>query len=132
MESIVLDALIITEQNMAAVTVRRRQFDTVEGHCKRCLVYLLRFFLEGEKKTTSIFEALKSYCNLRQQQDNLLDASTFAEECYNLIVEAYDPVQEAVGILIHILISKADLFDAERYAQVTYGNLRDKENGMNQ
>jgi tetratricopeptide (TPR) repeat protein len=36
--------------------------------------------------------------------------------------------------LINILIKKGDLFDvdAERYAQVTYGNLRDKKNGMDQ
>jgi hypothetical protein len=51
-------------------------------------------------------------------------------------VEAYDPVhfqvQEAAVILIEILIEKGDLFDAERYAQVTYGNLRDKKNGIDQ
>jgi hypothetical protein len=35
-------------------------------------------------------------------------------------------------MLIHILVRKGDLFDAERYAQVTYGNLRDKKNGINQ
>jgi flagellar hook assembly protein FlgD len=61
---------------------------------------------------------------------------TSAEECYNLVVEAYDPVhpqvQEAAGVLINILISKGDLFDAECYAQVTYGNLRDKKNGIDQ
>jgi hypothetical protein len=34
--------------------------------------------------------------------------------------------------LISILIRKGDLFDAERYAQVTYGNLRDKKNGIDQ
>jgi hypothetical protein len=40
--------------------------------------------------------------------------------------------QEAAGILIEILIMKGDLFDAECYAQVTYGNLRDKKNGRDQ
>jgi hypothetical protein len=30
------------------------------------------------------------------------------------------------------MIKKGDLFDAERYAQVTYSNLRDKKNGMDQ
>jgi hypothetical protein len=62
-------------------------------------------------------------------QCNYSDAVIFAEEAYNLVVEAYDPVhpqvQEAAGILITILISKGDLFDAERYAQVTYSNLRE-------
>jgi hypothetical protein len=131
-----LDELIFTEQNMAAVTGDRRQFDVAEGHCQRCLVYSRRYKLEGEKKTTSIFESLKTHCSLRERQGKLSDALTFAEECYNLVVEAYDPVhpqvQEAAGILIHILIEKGDLYDAERYAQVTYGNLRDKKNGIDQ
>jgi hypothetical protein len=44
----------------------------------------------------------------------------------------HSQVQEAAGVLIRILIAKGDLFDAERYVQVTYGNLRDKKNGMDQ
>jgi hypothetical protein len=51
-------------------------------------------------------------------------------------VEAYDPmlsqVQEVAGVLISTLIRKGDLFDAKRYAQVTYSNLRDKKNGIDQ
>jgi hypothetical protein len=54
----------------------------------------------------------------------------------DLVVEAYDPVhpqvQEAAGVLIHILIEKGDLFDAQHYAQVTYGYLRYKKNGIDQ
>jgi hypothetical protein len=131
-----LEELIYTEQNMARVTVDRRQFDAAEGHCQRCLVYSRRYELEGEEKTTSIFEALQIYSTLRQHQGSLSDALTITEECYNLVVETYDPVhpqvQEAAGMLIHILIRKGDLYDAERYAQVTYENLRDKKNGMDQ
>jgi hypothetical protein len=41
-------------------------------------------------------------------------------------------LQEAAGILINVLITKGDLFDAELYAQVTYGNLRDRQNGIDQ
>ncbi len=83
-----------------------------------------------------IFLALKAYCSLRQIQRNYSGALPVAEEAYNLVVEAYDcvhhQVQEAAGELIGILINNGDLFDAERYAQVTYGNLRDKKNGMDQ
>jgi hypothetical protein len=54
----------------------------------------------------------------------------------NLVVEAYDPVhsqmQEAAGILINVLIAKGGYYDSEHYAQVTYGNLRDKKNGKDQ
>jgi tetratricopeptide (TPR) repeat protein len=129
--------LYYTEHNMAAIATHRRQFDLAEGHCQRCLAYSRRYGLEGEEmKITMIFTALKTYCSLRERQGNYSDALSFAEECYNLVVEAYDPVhpqvQEAAGVLIKILIGKGDLFDAERYAQVTYGNLRDKKNGIDQ
>jgi hypothetical protein len=132
-----LGQLNSTEQNMAIITMNRRQFDLAEGHCQRSLAHSRRYGLDGdEKKITVVYQALSTYCSLREGQDNYSDAVTFAEECYNLVVEAYDPahpqVQEAAGLLISILISKGDLFDAERYAQVTYGNLRDKKNGIDQ
>jgi hypothetical protein len=132
----IMGKLYFIEQLMAGVTINLNQLDIAEGHCQRCLAYSRRYGLEGEMKITNILAALKLYCTLRQRQIDYSGALIFAEEAYNLIVEAYDPVhpqvQEAAGILIHILISKGDLYDAERYAQVTYGNLRDKKNGMNQ
>jgi hypothetical protein len=131
-----LDQLIRMEQNMAAITTDRRQSVAAEGHCQRCLAYSRRFGLEGEQKTAFIFAALRAYCQLRQQQDDYLDAVNFAEEGYNLVMTAYDPVhpevQEAASVLINVLIRKGDLHDAERYAQTTYSNLRDKKNGMDQ
>jgi tetratricopeptide (TPR) repeat protein len=61
---------------------------------------------------------------------------TFAEEAYNLVVDAYDPVhlqvQEAAGILINCLTKQGDFFNAERFAEQTYQNLRDIKNGMDQ
>jgi hypothetical protein len=85
-----------TEQNMATIAMDRRQSDLTEGHCKRCLAFLRRYGSEGEKKTTMIFTALRTYCILREEQSNLLDAVTFAKECYNLVVEVYDPVHPQV------------------------------------
>jgi tetratricopeptide (TPR) repeat protein len=118
------------------VTTNSHQLDIAEGHCQRCLAYAKRYGLEGETKTTNIFTALRTYSYLRQKQRDHSGAVIFAEEAYNLVVEAYDcvhpQVQEAAGVLIDILISKGDLYDAERYAQVTYGNLRDKKNRMDQ
>jgi hypothetical protein len=131
-----VEKLCDTEQHMAIITMERRQFDLAEGHCQRSLAYSRRYGLEGKEKITMIYQALKLYCSLQDHQDNYSNALSFAEECYNFVVEAYDPVhpqvQEAAGVLIDILISKGDLFDAERYAQVTYGNLRDKKNGIDQ
>jgi hypothetical protein len=61
---------------------------------------------------------------------------TFGEEAYNVVVETYDcvypQVQEAAGMLIGSLIHKGDLSNAERFAQQTYENLRDRKNGIDQ
>jgi tetratricopeptide (TPR) repeat protein len=73
---------------------------------------------------------------LRQHQGDPSGAVIFAEEAYNLVVEAYDPVhfqvQEAAGRLVSCLIQQGDLFNAERYAEQTYANLKDIKNGINQ
>jgi hypothetical protein len=131
-----VEHLCYTEQNIAVITMNRRQFDLAEGHCLRSLAYSRKYGLERELKIIMIFTALITYCSLREREGNYSDAVTFAEECYNFVVEAYDPahpqVQEAAGKLIEILISKGDLFDAERYAQITYGNLCDKKNEIDQ
>lgn len=83
-----------------------------------------------------MFRALDNYCSLRSRQGNYSGAVIFAEEGYNLVVEAYNcvhpRVQEAAGTLIKLLMEKGDLIDLEnasRYAEITYSNLRDKTNG---
>jgi tetratricopeptide (TPR) repeat protein len=83
-----------------------------------------------------MFDALKTNCSLHQQQGNLDPAIAFAEEAYNLVAEAYDPVhpevQVAAGILINLLTKKGgkSLIDAERFAEATYSSLRNKNNGI--
>jgi hypothetical protein len=76
-----LEQLFRTEYNMTAITVSRGKLDLAEGHCQRCLAYLKRLNVEGEMKTTSIFEALSIYSHLRQQHGKDSDAIVFAEEC---------------------------------------------------
>jgi tetratricopeptide (TPR) repeat protein len=131
-----LKMLVYSEQNMAGIAIHRRQFNIAEVHCQRYLAYSKRFGIEGEEKTSMIFRALLYHYDLREKQDNKSGAIHFAEDAYNLVVEAYDcvhpQVQEAAGVLIHGLIAKGDYYDAERYAQVTYSNLRDKKNGIDQ
>jgi tetratricopeptide (TPR) repeat protein len=125
-----------TEQRMAVITIDRRQLDVAEGHCERSLAFARRFVLDGDQKTNAIFEALESTCLLRENQIDYPGALAFAEECYNVVVEAYNCVHpqvlKAAGVLIDILIKMDNLFDAERCAQVTYSNLRDKKNGIDQ
>jgi hypothetical protein len=133
---ILLKELCCCEESMVISAMNKVQYDTAEGHCQQCLSYVRKLRIEGEKKTTYIFRSLSMLCSLREHQARYSESATFAEEAYNLVVEAYDPVhpqvQEAAGLLINILIVIGNLFDAERYAQVTYGNLRDKKNGMDQ
>jgi tetratricopeptide (TPR) repeat protein len=124
------------EGRMASLTMERNQFDEAEEHCQRCLVSSRRFEVEGEMKTTLIFEALSRYVSLRSRQGNNSGSVEFAEEAYNFVVEAYDPVhpqvQQAANLLIESLIRVGNFYDAERYAEVTYGNLKDHKNGMDQ
>eukprot|EP00596_Hydrurales_sp_CCMP1899_P008774 CAMPEP_0119037738 /NCGR_PEP_ID=MMETSP1177-20130426/6223_1 /TAXON_ID=2985 /ORGANISM="Ochromonas sp, Strain CCMP1899" /LENGTH=347 /DNA_ID=CAMNT_0006999371 /DNA_START=296 /DNA_END=1340 /DNA_ORIENTATION=- len=124
------------ERKMASVIINRNQFDVAEAHCHRCLANARRLGVEGEDKTTLIFEALMTYITLRQRQSDFSGAVTYAEEAYNVVVEAYDPVhpqvQEAAGSLINCLIHNGDLINAGRFAQQTYENLKDRKNGMDQ
>jgi hypothetical protein len=106
----ILLCLIQTDQNMAAVCTNRRQFDMAEWHCQRCLEHC-QLCLEGEDKITSMFSALKTLCSLREHQGDLSGALTFAEEGYNVVVEAYDPVhpQVQVYITLELNISKSNI-----------------------
>jgi hypothetical protein len=122
---------------MALLVTNRNEFDAAKGHCHRGLADAIRLGVEGEDKTTLILIALDTYVNLRQRQGDFSGAVTFAEEAYNNVVDAYDPihprqVQEAAGMLIFSMIQKGDLFNFERFAQQTYENLRDCKNGVDQ
>jgi hypothetical protein len=125
-----------TEHDMAGVTMNRNQYDLTEGHYQRSLTYSRRYGVEGEQKTSAIFSALCGIIELRNRQCNYSSSVSFAEEAYNLVVVAYDPVhiqvQEAAAKLITCLTRKGDLFNAERFAEITYSNLKDHKNGIDQ
>jgi tetratricopeptide (TPR) repeat protein len=124
------------ESNMVLVTMNRNQFDVAEGHCHRCLANARRLGVEGEDKVVSMMTALKACVDVRQRQGDYSGAVSFAEEAYNVVAIAYDcahpRVQHAAGMLIACLIHNGDLFNAERFAQQTYENLKDRKNGMDQ
>jgi hypothetical protein len=65
-------------------------------------------------KTTLMLEALTSYCLLLIRQENFVGALLLAEEAYNYVAVAYNPVhpqiQKAAGVLIECLIHKGDLY----------------------
>jgi len=137
--------LYFTERRIAEVTINRDQFDVAEIHCQRCLTYSKRAIIKledkrdivkGEDKTLATLAALRTIIDLRQRQGDYSGAVKFSEEAYNLVVEAYDPVhrkvQEAAGMLINLLIDKGDLYDAFRFAEQTYSNLKDHKHGIDQ
>jgi tetratricopeptide (TPR) repeat protein len=80
--------------------------------------------------------ALVVYYNLRTFQGNFIDALPFAEEAYNIVAIAYNPVhpkvQDAAGMLIQCLMHLGDLYNAERFAEATLDSLKDPANGLDQ
>jgi hypothetical protein len=131
-----LETSIGLEHHLSSVALNRNQLDIAEMHCHQCLVNTRRLSVEGKEKITLIQSVLHTYIDLRQCQGDFSGAVSFAEEAYNLVVDAYDPVhpevQEAAGWLINSLIQLGDFSNAERFAEQTYTNLRDIKNGINQ
>jgi tetratricopeptide (TPR) repeat protein len=124
-----LAQLCLGEHYLAAVFLRSHELDVAEGHCNRCLTYARKYDVEGKNKITLMATALNNYISLHICQDDVSQAVVFAEEAYNLVAIAYDPahpeVQLAANMLIDCLLKKGDFADAERYAEVTYRNLKD-------
>jgi hypothetical protein len=60
----------------------------------------------------------------------------FAEEAYSFVAVLYNPVHpkvlEAAGRLIECFRVKGDLYDAERFSQLTLESLKDPANGLDQ
>jgi hypothetical protein len=79
---------------------------------------------------------LTSYSHLRIHQGDFVDALLLAEEAYNCVAVAYNPVhpqvQEAAGVLIECLVHKGDVYNTERFAQVTLDSLKHPANGVDQ
>jgi hypothetical protein len=132
----ILELLSDTEQDIAKKCMNKCQFGESESHCQRALAYARRYDEEGKRKTTLLLNALTSYSQFQIRQGDLAGATTFAEEAYNWVAIAYNPVHlqvlEAAGNLINCLTHKGDLYDAERYAQVTLDSLKDPANGIDQ
>jgi hypothetical protein len=93
---------------MAHTAIGSNKFNVAEEHCQKCLSYSKGLELEGVQKTNLIFSALHLYVKLREYQANYSSAVLFAEEVYNLVLEAYDcvhpKVQEGASRLINCLI----------------------------
>jgi hypothetical protein len=109
-----------TERMTAAIYKNRDQFDLSNSHYQRALSYARRYDHDGEMKTILLLKALTGYCEVRSVLKNHAGAVILAEEAYNIVAIAYDPVhpqvQEAAGKLIQCLTFKGDLDKAELFA----------------
>jgi tetratricopeptide (TPR) repeat protein len=124
------------ECNIGLIHRHRNEFVFAEDHCQRALSYARMYGVEEEAKTHLLCSALSCLYELRRNQGNYIDALAFAEERYNCVAVAYNPVhpevQKAASMLIECLILKGDFYDAERFSQATLDSLKDPANGLDQ
>jgi hypothetical protein len=101
-----------TERDMGRIYIHRSHFHLAEGFCERALSYARQYKGEGAEKTSVMYNAVTEYSSLRLYQANFADAVVFAEEAYNVVAMAYNPVhpevQQAAGALIDCLVNKGD------------------------
>lgn len=86
------------EIQMATIYMRRTEFDLSEYHCQLSLSYAKRHDGEENTRVSIVYEALTVYCNLRRTQDKFSEAVPFAEEAYDLVAVAYNPVHPKVNM----------------------------------
>jgi tetratricopeptide (TPR) repeat protein len=126
----------LTEWNIARVYIRRNQFDLAENHCQQALIFAKLYEGKEEDKTYLVYKALQRSYELHSNQGNYDEALVFAEEAYNCVAIAYNPVhpevQDAASLLIECLIFKGNFDHAETFAQMTLDSLKDSGNGLDQ
>jgi hypothetical protein len=132
----ILHLLSTTERNIGAILRRRNEFILAENYCQQALSHARLHEGREEDKIDLVCDALRGMYGLRGTQDNFIDALPFAEEAYNLVAIAYNPVhpkvQEAAGTLIECLMHNGDLYNADRFAEATLDSLKDPANGLDQ
>jgi hypothetical protein len=86
------------ERGMAMCAINISQLDIAEEHIRLGLSYSRRIGVEDDDRATYVFRMLGMYTNLRQRQGDYVGALSFAEEGYNLVVDAYDPAHKEVQV----------------------------------
>jgi tetratricopeptide (TPR) repeat protein len=124
-----------TEWNIAGIYIGRNQFDLAKNHCQQALIFA-RMYEEEEEKTYLLGKALRRSYEFHTLQGNYAEALTFAEEAYNCVAIAYNPVhpevQYAASMLIECLAFMRDFDHAETFAQMTLDSLKDPGNRLDQ
>jgi hypothetical protein len=125
-----------TERDIATIHRHRNQFDLSDNHCQRALSYARLYEGKEEVKTDLLCSVLQACYCLRRNQGNSDEALTYAEEAYDCVAVAYNPVhpevQKAASNLIECLLYKDNFDQAETFAQMTLDSLKDPGNGLDQ
>jgi hypothetical protein len=93
---IIFELLLEIERRKAESFANRRLFSDSGNHCQQALIYARRYNIEGVTKTTLVLGTLITCCNIRKMQDDFAGAVIMAEEAYNLVAIAYNPVHPQV------------------------------------
>jgi hypothetical protein len=88
----VLMHLSVTEVRMGAVEKRRDRFDLAGAHCQRVVSNRRLYDGEVEMETKILCSALAIFHDLRITEGNHVDGLSLAEEVYNCVSIAYNPV----------------------------------------
>lgn len=122
------------EVSLADICIEMSQLVEAEVHC----IELLRFANKCHSKNNYVYlyEALKRNARLRKAQGRLSEAIALTEEAYISVSDAKGPenaeVQEAAVELIECLMITGQLSRAEAFSRITYENLIDPSNGIDQ
>jgi hypothetical protein len=132
----ILSYLYFAEHRMAGIQRRKNEFHQAGYHCQRELFYARLYDGIESEKIKILCSALQSSHDLRAIEGKETEALSFAQEAYDCVTVAYNPVhpevQQAAGMLIECLNHQGDIYGAKHLAQLTLDNLTDPTNGMNQ
>jgi hypothetical protein len=80
------------ERIIAGIYTRRSQFDRAENHRQQALIFAKLYEGKEEQKTDLVCLAFNRSYELQRGQGNYDEALIFAEEAYNCVAIAYNPV----------------------------------------
>jgi hypothetical protein len=129
-----LDYTSQANRTIGSYYVHKSQANLANSHLKLALSYARLY--EGKVEDKARVLCLALWANAENRMSLEDRGRDFAEEAYNCVAIAYNPVhpevQKAAAVLIECLNRKGDLYDALRFAQFTLDSLKDPANGLNQ
>jgi hypothetical protein len=89
---------IQSEQNIAMIYQNRNEVNEAENHCQRALTCARLYEGEEEDKIDFLCGTLKQFSMLHLNLKDFAKALPFAEEAYNCLAVAYNPVHPKVQV----------------------------------